>query len=167
MRSTVAIQAHGVNAVSHVLQSGQPAAQNVVQEEEEKLKKNMEALAAAAVGLQEKKRRDVDKKLKDAAKEALLSVDNQVKKRYARTGRKQIRQLARGALRWLNVLVHDNICTAINNARRLEDIVRILGVNGVHKWPVIDRFVDPSLWLSGQQEDSSAKAGRDRLVYIG
>lgn len=84
VRSTVPIQAHGVHDVSHVLQSRQPAAQSVVQEEEEKLQKNMAALAAAAVGLQDNKRRDLDKKLKDAAKKGLSSVDDQVKNRYAR-----------------------------------------------------------------------------------
>ncbi|CBJ32504.1 GBP4, guanylate-binding proteins [Ectocarpus siliculosus] len=80
MLASTRIESAKTSAVAEFQHLAQPAAQDVVQEEEEKLQKNMAALVAAAVGLQDKKRRDLDKQLKDAAKKGLSSVDDQAKR---------------------------------------------------------------------------------------
>ncbi|CAM9142812.1 unnamed protein product [Ectocarpus sp. 8 AP-2014] len=80
MLASTRIESAKISAVTEFQHLAQPAAQDVVQEEEERLQKNMAALVAAAVGLQDKKRRDVDKQLKDAAKKGLSSVDDQAKR---------------------------------------------------------------------------------------
>lgn len=60
--------------------AAQTVAHDVFQEEQEKLKKTLAALAAAAVGLQKEKRRKLDDKLEKCAKKAMTVVDDQVRR---------------------------------------------------------------------------------------
>lgn len=59
----------------HVSQS---IAHDTVQEEQEKMENTLAALAAAAVGLQDTKRRNLDHTLANFAKKAMAVVDDQV-----------------------------------------------------------------------------------------
>lgn len=70
-----------ITRVPHVCQS---VPRDIVQEEQEKLEKNLATLVAAAVGLQKKKRLDLDNTLANFAKKAMTTVDNQVRARYLR-----------------------------------------------------------------------------------
>lgn len=57
----------------------QNAARDIIQEEQQKLEKTLAALIAAAVGLQDKKHRDLDNMLAKYAKKAMAVVDDKVR----------------------------------------------------------------------------------------
>lgn len=58
--------------------TSQTVADDIVREEQEKLEKNLAAVAAVAISLQKEKRRNLDKKLENLAKDAMAKVDEKV-----------------------------------------------------------------------------------------